>query len=191
MTLLAGFFFLSSNVNLFGPATEPTISIREPIEAAAALPLDETRLAPGVAAPTLTSQAAATADSLATSVGQTVMAEADTDQDGLTDAQENVLDTDANDPDSDGDGLKDGDELLIYNTDLLNPDGDGDGLNDFDEINVHETNPRSSDTDGDGQPDGLEARQGSDPLDPNPPTIEPPPTPACPAVDGPFAAAWA
>ena len=190
ITLLAGFFFLSSNVNLFGPTTEPTISTREPSEAAAALPQDETRPAPGVAAPTLTSQAVATADSSATSAAQTEMDEADTDQDGLTDAQENVLDTDANDPDSDGDGLKDGDELLIYNTDPLNLDGDGDSLNDFDEINVHKTNPRLSDTDDDGQSDGLEAIQGTDPLDPNPPTIEPSPTPTCPAVDGPFAAAW-
>lgn len=38
-------------------------------------------------------------------------------------------------PDSDGDGLKDWEELL-WGTDIHNPDSDGDGMNDGDEVNA-------------------------------------------------------
>ncbi|MFQ6033713.1 MAG: hypothetical protein ACE5KR_02500 [Candidatus Bipolaricaulia bacterium] len=54
----------------------------------------------------------------------------DSDDDGLTDAQEAVLGTDPGNPDSDGDGLSDGEEYFAYLTDPLNPDTDGDGLKD-------------------------------------------------------------
>ena len=67
---------------------------------------------------------------------------ADTDGDGLTDAQEQQLGTDPNNPDTDADGLTDGDEQ-----------------------NVHGTNPLVADTDGDGSTDGEEIAQGTDPLD--------------------------
>lgn len=60
----------------------------------------------------------------------------DFDGDGLNDDEEMTTGvygfiTDPNDPDTDGDGLTDGnDELFTYNTDPLNPDSDGDGYND-------------------------------------------------------------
>jgi len=38
-------------------------------------------------------------------------------------------------PDTDGDGLSDGEEVNTYNTDPTNPDTDGDGLNDGEEVN--------------------------------------------------------
>jgi len=51
--------------------------------------------------------------------------------------------------------------------DPTNPDTDGDGLSDGDEVNVHGTNPLDPDTDDDGMPDGWEVQYGLDPLDPS------------------------
>jgi Bacterial TSP3 repeat len=45
---------------------------------------------------------------------------ADPDRDGLTNLQENKLGTDPNNPDSDQDGLADGDEVNVFGTDPLN-----------------------------------------------------------------------
>jgi len=71
----------------------------------------------------------------------------DTDGDGLPDIT---------DPDDDGDGLLDGDEVNVYSTDPLNPDSDSDGLSDGDEVNLYGTNPLSADSDGDGLSDSLD-----------------------------------
>jgi hypothetical protein len=122
----------------------------------------------------------------ATSAAQTAAVEGDTDADGLANTQETVLGTDPNNPDSDGDGLKDGDEVLIYTTDPRNRDSDGDILSDFDEVTTYKTNPSLADTDSDGIGDGLEVAQGTDPLVPNPPTATPP-TPASPTSPPPTA----
>lgn len=67
----------------------------------------------------------------------------DSDQDGLTDEQEALLGTDPNNPDTDGDGLGDGEEILI-----------------------HGTNPAAVDSDSDGVPDGAEVIEGTLPIDP-------------------------
>ncbi len=76
--------------------------------------------------------------------------------------------TDPHNPDSDGDGLSDGDEVHFYQTDPLDLDSDGDGLLDFDEVNVHATDPASLDTDGDGLSDGEELNVlATDPLNPD------------------------
>lgn len=48
----------------------------------------------------------------------------------------------------------------------LNPDLDGDGITNDDEINIYGTDPNNPDTDGDGINDGDEINNGSDPLDP-------------------------
>ena len=64
--------------------------------------------------------------------------------------------------DEDGDGLTDLEEVADVGTDPCNPDTDGDGLNDGDEVNLG-TDPTNPDTDGDGVPDGADA----DPLDPD------------------------
>lgn len=58
----------------------------------------------------------------------------DTDKDGLDDAREEGLKTDMNNPDTDGDGLNDGDEVIIWKTDPLKPDTDGDGYLDGEEV---------------------------------------------------------
>jgi hypothetical protein len=112
----------------------------------------------------------ATQSGAASQVAQTAVVEGDSDQDRLTDVQETLSGTDPNNPDTDGDGLKDGDEVLIYTTDPRNRDSDGDILSDFDEITIYKTNPNMNDTDGDRITDGLEVAQGTDPLVPNPPT---------------------
>ncbi|HUT53347.1 MAG TPA: FG-GAP-like repeat-containing protein, partial [bacterium] len=81
----------------------------------------------------------------------------DTDADGLTDGDEVMTyGTDPLLPDTDGDGLTDGDEVLAYGTDPLLPDTDSDGLDDGAEILTHGTDPNNPDTDGDGLSDGDE-----------------------------------
>lgn len=64
--------------------------------------------------------------------------------------------TDPNNPDSDGDGLNDGIEILTHNTDPNNPDSDGDGLSDKVEVDDLSSNPNSIDSDSDGFPDNVE-----------------------------------
>ena len=64
----------------------------------------------------------------------------DTDEDGLSDAEELMLGTDPASRDTDGDGLADGEELKLG------------------------TDPRRVDTDGDGMPDGWELKNGLNPL---------------------------
>lgn len=93
----------------------------------------------------------------------------DPDHDGLTNLEEFQNGTDPNNPDTDGDGISDGDEVHKYHTNPLNADTDGDGLSDGDEIRLG-TNPLNPDTDGDGIPDGIEVKLGLNPLVPDPTT---------------------
>jgi hypothetical protein len=72
------------------------------------------------------------------------IASEDPDRDGLTNLQEFQIGTDPNNPDTDGDALKDGDE-----------------------VNVYHTNPLLTDTDGDLIPDGVEVQTGTNPTDRN------------------------
>ena len=67
----------------------------------------------------------------------------DSDNDGLTDAEERILQGDPNDPDTDDDGVLDGHEVAWF------VDVDGDGL-----VNV-----RDPDSDNDGLYDGTEQQQ--------------------------------
>ena len=75
------------------------------------------------------------------------------------------------DPDTDGDGIRDRFETGtgIYvspedtGTSPTNPDSDGDGLSDGDELNSYHTNPNLTDTDGDGFSDSFEISTGFDP----------------------------
>ena len=76
-------------------------------------------------------------------------ADADPDEDGLTNAQEIELGTDPQNDDTDGDGLKGGEEVNDYHTDPLNPDTDRDGLPDGDEPHIG-LDPLKPDTDDNG-----------------------------------------
>ena len=61
------------------------------------------------------------------------------------------------DPDSDGDGLSDGEEFHT-GTNRLDWDTDDDGLSDFEEVRIYFTNPNSPDTDGDGADGVIDTR---------------------------------
>jgi outer membrane protein OmpA-like peptidoglycan-associated protein len=90
----------------------------------------------------------------------------DKDEDGLTKREELEISTDPNNPDSDGDGLKDGEEVRVYITDPLNPDSDADALKDGPEVKTHGTDPSKADTDADMLTDGNEVNSfKTDPLD--------------------------
>lgn len=92
----------------------------------------------------------------------------DSDGDGIPDWLEEVIGTDPFNPDTDGDGLSDGEEYWILFTDPLNPDTDYDGLKDGAEVHVYRTDPLNPDTDGGGVYDGHEViEDGTDPLDPS------------------------
>ena len=91
--------------------------------------------------------------------------DSDSDRDGLLDVREAEVGTQPFLPDTDGDGLSDGDEVDFYGTDALRADTDGDGLDDADELETYGTNPLLADTDGDGVLDAAEIAAGSDPLD--------------------------
>jgi len=82
--------------------------------------------------------------------------ELDSDGDGLLNKFEKSIGTDPKNPDTDGDGLKDGAEYNQYKTDPLKADTDGDGLKDGEEVNGYKTDPNKADTDGDGLKDGEE-----------------------------------
>ena len=73
----------------------------------------------------------------------------------------NGLGSDPNNPDTDGDGVSDGDEVGS----VLLADSDGDGLGDAEEAAGGSAVDRF-DTDGDGIGDGMEVARGTDPLDP-------------------------
>ncbi|MBI5471983.1 MAG: OmpA family protein [Ignavibacteriae bacterium] len=89
----------------------------------------------------------------------------DDDNDGLTNGDERTWGTNPRNPDSDGDGLLDGEEVHTYKTHPLKPDTDGDGLNDGEEVKTHKTDPNKTDTDEDGLLDGLEVNtHRTDPL---------------------------
>jgi hypothetical protein len=68
-------------------------------------------------------------------------------------------------PDSDGDGLMDGEELNVYGTSAHAYDSDNDGVSDGDEV-ARGLDPLNSDTDADGLLDGEEVAYGFDPVCP-------------------------
>lgn len=89
----------------------------------------------------------------------------DPDGDGLTTREEKAICTDPYNPDTDGDGLRDGEEVRKHKTDPCNPDTDGDELSDGDEVLKYLTDPFRVDTDGDALMDGDEVlRYRTDPL---------------------------
>jgi len=65
----------------------------------------------------------------------------DSDGDGLTDEEEANLGTDPLNPDTDGDMLWDGDEVLFFGTDPLNSDTDDGGVSDGQEVFNDGTDP--------------------------------------------------
>ncbi|MCX8105318.1 MAG: OmpA family protein [Ignavibacterium album] len=105
---------------------------------------------------------------ISTALGITFTGESgnsDRDKDGLTKNLEESIGTNPKNPDSDSDGLKDGEEINKYQTNPLQPDSDLDGLSDHDEIFKLRTNPLIADTDSDGLTDFEELNKyKTDPL---------------------------
>jgi hypothetical protein len=93
-------------------------------------------------------------------------ASGDLDGDGASNLDEYNNGTDPTKPDTDGDGLTDGQELNSTFTDPTNPDTDRDGLPDGREVALGTTaTAGGQDTDGDGYLDSIEVLYGSNPLD--------------------------
>ncbi|MBN1328923.1 MAG: hypothetical protein JXA54_05570 [Candidatus Heimdallarchaeota archaeon] len=92
----------------------------------------------------------------------------DSDNDMLDDLKENYYETNPNNPDMDGDGLLDGEEVYVFGTDPTDSDTDNDLLNDKMEVNgvsltvdgitygPYKTDPTRTDTDNDGLSDYME-----------------------------------
>ena len=108
--------------------------------------------------------------------GEYICALLDDDNDGLPNIVEKIYGTDSENPDTDGDGLTDCEEVYITGTDPLKYDTDDNGINDADDdsdgdglLNKEEikleTNPQNTDTDGDGLSDYDELNKyNTDPL---------------------------
>jgi len=85
---------------------------------------------------------------------------ADTDGDGLTDGEELIMGTDLLSSDSDGDGMSDVEEIAAGTSAVL-IDSDADGLTDAQEAELG-TSSATSDSDGDGFSDYIEIKYGDD-----------------------------
>ena len=86
-----------------------------------------------------------------------LVADADADGDGLSDARETQIGTDPNGADSDGDGLCDG-PIAVPGTCAAGEDRNGNG-----QLDPGETDPNDPDTDCDAVSDGEEQTRGTDP----------------------------
>jgi hypothetical protein len=88
----------------------------------------------------------------------------DTDADGLSDGQE--VNTTLSNPvldDTDGDGLLDGPEVNTHGSSPLLTDTDADGLSDRVEVEAYQSNPSLKDSDSDGFDDLFEVNTGFNP----------------------------
>ncbi len=108
-----------------------------------------------------------------TSIVRVSIGNSDADNDGLDSTEEDRLGTNTNQADTDSDDINDGVEVRSGCTSPTNPDSDNDGLRDGDEDLNHngttdggETNPCLADTEHDEMPDGYETNNQLNPLDP-------------------------
>lgn len=109
----------------------PVVNVQQPVVEAPVVPVVEKK--PDiVVVPTtsVTSDVTAKMNNDKILFGEAV----DSDKDGLDDVREKELGTNPFNADTDGDGLNDGDEVIIWKTNPLNPDTDGDGYKDGQEV---------------------------------------------------------
>ena len=93
----------------------------------------------------------------------------DADSDGLIDKGEFLAGADPTNPDTDGDTISDGAEVVSWRSNPTSRDSDSDGIEDQEEIaeNPVVTNPANEDSDNDGLNDGAEIAAGTDPSNPD------------------------
>jgi hypothetical protein len=87
----------------------------------------------------------------------------DLDSDGVGNALEYQNGSNPQAADTDGDGLTDAQEILTYATNPASVDSDGDGLNDHAEVITHNTDPWDRDSDNDSYTDLDEVLYGGNP----------------------------
>jgi hypothetical protein len=117
-----------------GVANEGVNAVRAPEAEPAPAPVAETAHEPVAdTAPAETVDAVATDTAVATPT--------DLDADNYPDALEPEAGLDSSNPDTDADGVADGDEVNIYGTSATLPDTDGDGASDGEELFGSMTNP--------------------------------------------------
>jgi hypothetical protein len=126
-------------VSVSGSTSTPPVIVPAPVREPAPEPVVETV---DTAAPVATDT--------------TVASPEDADADNYLDVLELEVGLDPSNPDFDGDGAADGDEVNIYLTDPFNWDTDGDGIGDGEELFGLLTNPLVWDTNGNGISDGEE-----------------------------------
>jgi len=89
----------------------------------------------------------------------------DPDLDGLLNIYEYENNISPQNPDHEGDGLNDYDEVMVYFTNPIKFDTDEDSLWDGIEVHTYGTSPTLKDTDDDSLNDNIEITNGIDPLD--------------------------
>lgn len=151
---------------LVNQVTAPGRASQRTAEAAAATIVQATQQAALAATQTSSALSEAGQATQQAATATAYWATADDDSDGLANNLEALAGTKPDDPDTDRDGLEDGQEVNTWKTDPLNPDTDGDTLLDGLEVD-RGTNPLKRDTDGDGLDDAIDP----DPV--NPPTRTP------------------
>lgn len=87
---------------------------------------------------------------------------------GLPITAENTATVVSTAKDTDGDGIPNTDETVLFHTNPLAQDSDGDGLSDYQELFIYHSSPTKFDTDGDSYNDGLEVKNNYSPTDPRP-----------------------
>ncbi|HFC12904.1 MAG TPA: FHA domain-containing protein [Anaerolineae bacterium] len=177
--LLAGAFLYTRITN----EQKAEIATQTAVAEAGANSAEQTRQAAdaNAAATKVAADAAlATAAAEGTKSAEAAQLAGDDDGDGLSNQQELALGTEPDNPDTDQDGLSDGQEVNIFSTQPKNQDSDTDGMLDGLEVQ-NGTQPLNPDTDGDGLPDGID----DDPL------VPALPTPNVPATQAAIAAAAA
>lgn len=160
------------------PTSTPTI---------VALIETETSVAEQTATATATVSTTVTAEPSVSPTVTEPLNSADFDEDGLSNDEEAIFGSDPNNPDTDGDGLRDGTEVLQYGSSPTKVDTDNDTLSDLREVTETGTDPTKADTDFDGLTDPQELQRGTNPLDPTsgpvmPATSTPTMAPATPTA---------
>jgi hypothetical protein len=131
-TITCGDLNPGAGMTVIGPPSVESILV--PVDVAPApAPASDSEPAPGdEPVPVAEPAAETTVDAVATDTA--VASETDLDADNYPDALEVEVGLDPRNPDTDGDGVADGDEGNLYGTDPFSSDTDGDGLSDGEEL---------------------------------------------------------